>query len=129
MLTNGPGTDNVGGGAAPPLQRALARTHRWQQMLDAGTVASISELAQREGEDISYIARMLNLTLLAPDIVEAILDETLPEGVRLHQLAINPRMRWDEHRAWLASIKNPATRPRLPRRRTSVMNAQAQHDD
>ncbi|WP_342315748.1 hypothetical protein [Lysobacter sp. FW306-1B-D06B] len=45
---------------------------------------------------------MLNLTLLAPDLVAAILDDTLPEAGRLHDLAINPPVQWDEQRACLS---------------------------
>ena len=87
---------------ATALQLALARAHRWLRMLDSGEAASILDIAQREGEDRSYVGRMLNLTLLAPDIVAAILDDTLPESLRLHDLAINPPMGWDEQRASLA---------------------------
>lgn len=46
----------------------------------------------------SYVARHINLTLLAPDIVAAILDETLPEGVQLLSLAVNPPMLWEDQR-------------------------------
>lgn len=38
----------------------------------------------------SFVAKHLNLTLLAPDIVAAILDDALPDGVRLSTLPINP---------------------------------------
>ena len=85
---------------ATPLQLALARGHRWLRMLEAGEAASMSEIARREGTDHSYVARHINLTLLAPGIVAAILDEALPEGVRLHALSINPSALWeDQHRA------------------------------
>ncbi len=43
-------------------------------MLDSGEFATIAELAEREGIASSYMTRVLRLTLLAPDIVEAILD-------------------------------------------------------
>ncbi len=85
---------------ATPLQLALARGHRWLRMLEAGEVASMSEIARRESTDHSYVARHINLTLLAPDIVAAILNETLPDGVRLHALSINPPALWQEQ--WLS---------------------------
>lgn len=93
---------------ATPLQLALARGHRWLRMLEAGEASSMSEIARREGTDHSYVARHINLTLLAPDIVAAILDEELPDGVRLHALSINPTALWDSQRRWLAdgSAKN-----------------------
>jgi hypothetical protein len=52
----------------------------------------------RKGADPSYVARMLNLTLLTPDIIEAILNDTLPDHIRLNDLDINPSMLWDEQR-------------------------------
>ena len=67
-------------GAAPPrgtdstLVKALARAFRWKRMLESGEFATIAELAEREGIAPSYMTRVLRLTLLAPDIVEAILD-------------------------------------------------------
>jgi hypothetical protein len=67
-------------GAAQPrktdstLIKALARAFRWKVMLETGEFATIVELAEREGIAPSYMTRVLRLTLLAPDIVEAILD-------------------------------------------------------
>jgi hypothetical protein len=56
------------------LIKALARAFRWKRMLESGEFAIIAELAEREGIAPSYMTRVLRLTLLAPDIVEAILD-------------------------------------------------------
>ena len=56
------------------LVKALARAFRWKRMLESGDFASIAELAEREGIAPSYMTRVLRLTLLAPDIVEAILN-------------------------------------------------------
>ncbi len=67
-------------GAAQPqktdsaLIKALARAFRWKRMLESGEFATIAELAEREGIAPSYMTRVLRLTLLAPDIVEAILE-------------------------------------------------------
>ena len=67
--------------AAPPraridstLIKALARAFRWRRMLETGVVATVTEIAARERINASYVSRVLRLTLLAPDIVEAILD-------------------------------------------------------
>ena len=56
------------------LVKALARAFRWKQLLESGEFATIAELAEREGIAPSYMTRVLRLTLLAPDVVEAILD-------------------------------------------------------
>ena len=68
------------------LVKALARAFRWKRMLDSGEFASISELAEREGIAFTYMARVLRLSLLAPDIVEAILDGRQGPEVTLARL-------------------------------------------
>lgn len=68
------------------LVKALARAFRWKRMLESGEFATVSELAEREGIAPSYMTRILRLTLLAPDIVEAILDGRQGLEVTLAQL-------------------------------------------
>ncbi|EKF9276416.1 LacI family transcriptional regulator [Vibrio cholerae] len=87
-----------------PLQLALARGHRWLQMLETGEVSSLREIAQLEGLDNSYISRMVNLTTLAPDIVEAILDDCLPPNITLFDLAVDPPRLWSEQRARINNL-------------------------
>ena len=87
--------------ATTPLQLALARGHRWLAMLESGEVKTMRELAAREGVDNSYVSRMVNLTTLAPDIVAAILDDTMPNHVTLFDLAVDPPALWDEQRSRL----------------------------
>ena len=74
-----------------PIQQALARGHRWLEMLQSGKAQSLTEVAELEGMDRAYVSRMVNLTTLAPDIVAAILAETLPDHVTLFDLASGPR--------------------------------------
>ena len=82
--------------ATTPLQRALARGHRWLAMLGSGEAKSLKEIAAREGVDNSYVSRMVNLTTLAPDIVAAILDDAMPNHVTLFDLAVDPPALWDD---------------------------------
>ncbi|GHC61942.1 hypothetical protein [Neogemmobacter tilapiae] len=56
------------------LIKALARAFRWQRMLESGEFATIGDLAAREGIAPSYMTRIMRLTLLPPEMVEAILD-------------------------------------------------------
>jgi hypothetical protein len=56
------------------LVKALARAWRWQRMLESSEYGTLAELADAEGIRRSYVCRVLRLTLLAPDIVERILD-------------------------------------------------------
>jgi hypothetical protein len=76
-------------------------------MIEIGEVSSLREIAQRDGADHSYVAKHLNLTLLAPDIVAAILEDALPDGVRLSALLINPPVLWDDQRAALGTTPAP----------------------
>jgi hypothetical protein len=65
------------------LVKALARAFWWKRMLDTGGFVTIAELAEREGIAPSYMTRVLRLTLLAPDIVDAILDGKQGPGLTL----------------------------------------------
>jgi ParB-like chromosome segregation protein Spo0J len=68
------------------LVRALARAFRWQRMLDEGVHATLAELAAAERVSRSHVSRLLRLTLLAPEIVEAVLDGRQAEAMRLEKL-------------------------------------------
>ena len=87
-----------------PLQRALARAHRWQRMLDSGEVRTQQELANLEGVSNPYVSRMLRLTTLAPDLVAATLDDDLPDQIRLFDFSAMDPVIWDEQRALVASL-------------------------
>ena len=69
------------------LVKALARAHRWQGMLEGDEYGSLQELATAKRINPSYLARVLRLTLLAPDITDSILDGRHDsERVALEQL-------------------------------------------
>jgi hypothetical protein len=55
------------------MVKALARAFRWRRMLDTGVHRTIEDLARAKGVNATYASRIL-LALLAPDLVEAILD-------------------------------------------------------
>ena len=63
------------------LLKALARGFRWRKLLETGHFATIQEIANAENINPSYISRVLRMTLLAPDIVEAILAGSHPAGL------------------------------------------------
>jgi hypothetical protein len=86
------------GPAQQPIVTALARARRWQEMLDNGEVGSVTELADRLDADRSYVARILRLNLLAPDIVEAILAGREPSGLSLAKLTQTLPILWHEQR-------------------------------
>jgi hypothetical protein len=72
--------------ADPALVKALARGFRYQRMLDQGRYGSMTEMAAAEKIDRGYLGRLLQLTLLAPHIVEAALNGWLPSTVALPAL-------------------------------------------
>ena len=86
------------------LVKALARAFRWKRMLESGEFATIAELAEREGIAPSYMTRVLRLTLLAPDIVEAILDGKQGPEVTLAQVLEPFPAKWDQQPEHLSEI-------------------------
>jgi hypothetical protein len=78
------------------LVKALARAFRWRRMLETGHYATVKDLAAAEKINSSYVSRLLRLTLLAPDIVEAILDGRQPEGMTLPSLMEPMPLVWAE---------------------------------
>src|SRR6056297_4268287 len=77
------------------LVKALARAFRWKRMLESGDFATIAELAESEGIAPSYMTRVLRLTLLAPDIVEAILDGKQRPEVMLARVLVSFLAEWE----------------------------------
>jgi hypothetical protein len=84
--------------ADPAMVKALARAFRYQRMLDQGRYASITEMAAAERLERGYLGSLLRLTLLAPDIVSAILDGRQPEGLTCAVLAEGVPVGWDAQR-------------------------------
>ena len=83
------------------LVKALARAFRWRRMLETGAVATVGEIAARVKINKSYVSRVLRLTLLAPEIVEAILDGRQAAEMTLRGLMGPFPVEWGEQRAVL----------------------------
>jgi hypothetical protein len=82
-----PRIDNV-------MIKALARAFRWRKLLETGVHLTIDDLAAAEKINPSYVSRILRLTLLAPDIVESILDGRQPAEMTLKALMRPLPVRW-----------------------------------
>ena len=78
------------------LIKALARAFRWKRMLESGGLISAAELAEREEIAPSYVTRMLHLTLLSPNLVEAILDGKLGPEVTLARTLAAQVVEWSK---------------------------------
>lgn len=86
--------------AAPDdtLLKALARAHRWKRILESGEVRTLNEIAEAEKINGSYLSRIFRLTLLAPDIVEAILDGRQPRTLQLAEMMEDMPVEWERQR-------------------------------
>jgi hypothetical protein len=83
------------------LIKALVRAHRWRRQIESGHAKSVTDLAEQEGVTDAYVCRLLPLTCLAPDIVEAILDGRQPRWLKLAEVLGNGPLAWEEQRsAW-----------------------------
>ena len=76
------------------MVKALARAFRWRKMLDAGVHSTLEDLARAKGLAPSYVSGILRLTLLAPEMVEAILDGRQPAELRLDSLLAGFPLGW-----------------------------------
>ena len=88
------------------LVKALARAFRWKRMLESGDFATINELADREGIAPSYMTRVLRLTLLAPDIVDAVLDGRTGPEITLARLLEPFPVEWREQATTIGGETN-----------------------
>jgi len=68
------------------LLKAIVRAHRWREMLESGEYESAAELAKAEKVNDSYLSRILRLTLIAPNLIEAILTGCQPRTLQLDDL-------------------------------------------
>ena len=81
--------------------KVIARAFRWRRLIETGVHASIEEVARAEKINASYVGRVLRLTLLAPEIIEAILEGRQPAAMTMAGL-LNPfPAAWAEQRAML----------------------------
>jgi hypothetical protein len=85
----------------PVLVKALARAFRWWRLLEEGRYSSIRELAKAEDVDRNYVGRLLNLTLLAPEVVEAVLDGRSSQALGLNDLLELSEVAWGVQRMGL----------------------------
>jgi hypothetical protein len=80
------------------MVKALARAFRWRKMLDEGAYATIEDLAGAKGIGKTYVSQVLRLTLLAPEIIEAILDGRQPVELQLDGLLEGFPLEWGNQR-------------------------------
>ena len=88
--------------------KALARAFRYQWLLDEGRYGSISEMAEGEKIERGYLGCLMRLTLLAPPIIEAILNGRQPEGVTLAALMEGVPAAWKDQQSRFGASNSDA---------------------
>jgi hypothetical protein len=80
------------------MVKAIARAFRWREMLESGEFFTIREIATVEKINESYVGRVLRLTLLAPAIIETIVNGQQPSRLQLESLMKRFSVDWQEQR-------------------------------
>lgn len=78
------------------MVKAIARAFRWREMLESGAHLTIREIADIEKINETYVGRVLRLTLLAPDVVDAILNGRQPARLQMNDLMRRFPVGWQE---------------------------------
>ncbi|WP_454258578.1 hypothetical protein [Pseudoxanthomonas mexicana] len=101
-----PALDAVGatGGLDVPMIKTLGKAFYWKRLIDEGVYATTADLARALKVETGWAAEVLRMTMLAPDIVEAIFEGRQPRHLNLHTLRgrqdLMPRD-WGEQRRLL----------------------------
>lgn len=86
------------------IQKILIQAHRWQGWLDEGKYSSSVQIAKKEKVDPRYVQRVLKYAILAPDLVESILHDQVPDGLATRHLTGNIPAKWNEQRKILEDL-------------------------
>jgi hypothetical protein len=93
------------------MVKAIARAFRWRKLMETGVFATVTEIAVAERINASYVSRVLRLTLLAPEIVEQILNGTHRAPLSLGLLMEPFPAAWLLQRDWFARTPEPKQLP------------------
>jgi len=87
------------------LLTAIAKAYSWQDQLESGEFEDLEDIAKANGVDRSYVGRMLQLTSLAPDIVESILAGQAFADISLQHCRKGIPVFWEEQRRTLLDAR------------------------
>jgi hypothetical protein len=91
------------------LLKAIVRAYRWREMLESGQYSCAADVAKAEKVNASYLSRVLRLTLLAPEIVQAITTGQQPSTLQLDDLLKPLPVLWQQQKSILCGLQ-PASR-------------------
>jgi site-specific DNA recombinase len=92
------GDSRFEGECMPSLVRAVARARGWYELIGAGEVATISQLAQKSGLTRRYIRRILQCANMSPQITEALLTGKQQPNLTVKQLLHRLPLDWREQK-------------------------------
>jgi hypothetical protein len=98
-----PGRQRRLGADEPAADSRSGAGARWKKLLEDGSFRSAGEITEAEKVDRSFVNRLLRLTLLAPDVVEAILEGGQPKAMQLEELPEAIPSEWEKQRKALLS--------------------------
>lgn len=78
---------------------ALVKAFQWQDLVDQGIYSSPKDLAEKESIEVTHVYRLMRLTMLAPDIIEAVLNGSQPRTLTLQNIVRGFPISWKEQRA------------------------------
>lgn len=87
--------------------KAIARAFRWQKLLENGTYTCLDDIARSEKIGASFVSRYYRLVLLAPDIVEAILDGRQPVHLTMKNLLQSFPATWEAQQVLFQIFRVP----------------------
>jgi site-specific DNA recombinase len=93
------------------LISAIARARHWYEQIASGNVSSMAAIARSAGLADRYVSRLLRCTLLAPDIVEALLAGTAPHDLTLAKVLRNLPPSWVRQREILGFRQRSVDKP------------------
>jgi hypothetical protein len=85
------------------LVAAIARGRSWLAQIQAGTLASVDEIAAREQCSKRHVTMTISLAFLAPDLVKAAVGGQLPHGIGVARL-FDPPAEWERQRKVLGLL-------------------------
>ena len=104
---SGSSSNVMSGGMDIPMIKTLGKAFYWQRLLDEGKYATATDLACAFKLEPGWVAEVLRMANLAPDIIEAILDGSQPRHLNLQTIRgrHEPLPRdWEEQKRLLAFI-------------------------
>jgi hypothetical protein len=94
------------------MVKTIARAFRWRRLLEIGVHTTVEEIAAAEKINSSYVGRVLRLSLLAPDIVERIIDGRQAASLQLNRLLRPFPVGWEQQRRELGCNARHARKDR-----------------